>query len=40
MTACHLWYDGTIFEAANYQKNGERYKYDYDMKSPSFTALN
>jgi len=39
MTATHLWYDGKVFAAANYQKNGPDYRYDYDFNSPSFRAL-
>jgi len=30
MTATHLWYDGKVFGAANRQKNGPDYRYDYE----------
>lgn len=39
MTATHLWYDGKIFEAANRQKSGPDYRYEYDIKSAGFQAL-
>ncbi len=39
MTATHLWYDGKIFDAANRQKNGMDFRYEYDLKSPGFKAL-
>lgn len=39
MTAVHLWYDERIFEAANKQKNGPDYRYDYDETSPGFQRL-
>jgi hypothetical protein len=39
MTAVHLWYDEKIFEAANRQKCGPDYRYDYDVNSPGFKCL-
>ncbi len=39
MTACHLWYDGKVFKADNFQKNGTDFKYEYDYRSHGFKAL-
>jgi hypothetical protein len=39
MTATHIWYDGKTFDAANRQKCGPGYLYEYDLNSPSFKAL-
>ena len=39
MTAAHIWYSGTMFKAANRQKNGADYQYEYDYQSAGFRAL-
>lgn len=39
MTATNLWYNGKIYKAANYQKMGPEYKYEYDYKEQGFKAL-
>jgi hypothetical protein len=39
MTTAHLWYSGKIFKAANRQKNGADFKYEYDIKEEGFKAL-
>jgi sodium/potassium-transporting ATPase subunit alpha len=39
MTAENLWYSGRIYKAANRQKNGPNYKYDYEINEPGFKAL-
>ena len=39
MTAAHLWYSGQMFKAANKQKYGTDYEYEYDVKDPGFKAL-
>lgn len=39
MTAAHLWYSGAMFKAANRQKFGTDYHYEYDIKDPGFKAL-
>jgi sodium/potassium-transporting ATPase subunit alpha len=39
MTAENLWYSGKIFKAANRQKNGADYKYEYDIYDAGFKAL-
>ena len=32
MTVTNLWYNGKIYKAANYQKMGPEYKYEYDYR--------
>jgi len=39
MTAENLWYSGKICKAANRQKNGPDYNYEYDIKDAGFKAL-
>lgn len=39
MTAENLWYSGQVFKAANRQKNGADFKYEYNIKDPGFAAL-
>lgn len=39
MTAAHLWYSGKMVKAANRQKHGSDYQYEYDIKDPGFKAL-
>lgn len=39
MTAAHLWYSGEMFKAANKEKCGSDYQYEYDVKDPGFRAL-
>jgi sodium/potassium-transporting ATPase subunit alpha len=39
MTACHLYYDGISVKADNLQKNGPRFKYEYDVNNPVFKML-
>jgi sodium/potassium-transporting ATPase subunit alpha len=39
MTAAHLWYSGQMFKAANRQKNGVDFNYEYDIKDHGFIAL-
>lgn len=39
MTACHLWYNGSIFKADNKQKNGHDFRYEYNEKEIGFTSL-
>ena len=39
MTVSHIWYDGQIMEAHNYQKMGPNFKYQYDPSSEGFQTL-
>ncbi len=39
MTAEKMWYSGKILKAANRQKEGNDYKYEYDIHEPGFKAL-
>lgn len=39
MTAAHLWYSGQMYKAANRQKFGSNYQYEYDINDPGFRAL-
>jgi hypothetical protein len=39
MTAENMWYSGKICRAANRQKNGADYKYEYNINDPGFKAL-
>ncbi len=39
MTAANLWYSGQMYKAANRQKFGTNYQYEYDINDPGFRAL-
>lgn len=39
MTASNLWYSGSIYRAANKQKHGSSYPYEYDIQDPGFRSL-
>lgn len=39
MTAAHLWYSGKMFKAANRQKLGTNFQYEYDINDPGFRSL-
>ncbi len=39
MTAAHLWYSGKMFKAANRQKLGHNFQYEYDINDPGFRSL-
>jgi len=39
MVAANIMYDGSIFKAANKQKEPPAYPFEYDIKSPGFKAL-
>ena len=39
MTAANLWYSGRMYKAANRQKFGSNYQYEYDIDDPGFKSL-
>lgn len=39
MTASNLWYSGRLCKAANRQKQGPDYRYDYTITDPGFIAF-
>lgn len=39
MTAANLWYSGQMYKAANKQKFGSNYSYEYDINDPGFKSL-
>lgn len=39
MIAAHLWYDGAMLRAHNRQKEDKNFKFEYDIKSNGFKAL-
>lgn len=39
MTAANLWYSGKMYKAANRQKHGGNYQYEYDIEDPGFRSL-